>query len=121
MAYTRIWDTHFMANIRINDKDKQILDEICKNREVNHAEGFHLAIGLLHRQEIDRQIYAYYDAVNSNKEALEAHRKEIEIFDQSTSDCLDVLGSDTDESGFTKAVSAAPARKKKRQRLKGSF
>ena len=75
-----------MANIRINDADKEILNEICQNRQISQSEAFGLAIRLLHKDELERQIRAFYDAVDQDPASLESHKHQIKILDSATSD-----------------------------------
>ena len=75
-----------MANIRIDNSDKALLNQICERRQISQSEAFGLAIKLLYQEELDRQIHAYYDKVDQDPAALKAHNKEVELFDTTTSD-----------------------------------
>lgn len=75
-----------MEKVRINHVDKEILNKICQNRKISQSDAIALAIRLLHKDELDRQIHAYYDAVDQDCATLEAHKKEIASLDSATSD-----------------------------------
>ncbi len=75
-----------MANIRIDDADKALLSQICESRQITQSEAFGLAIRLLYQEELDRQIHSYYDSVDQDPAALEAHKQEVRLLDSSTSD-----------------------------------
>lgn len=79
-----------MENIRINPVDKEILNKICQNRKISQSDAIALAIRLLHKDELDRQIRAYYDAVDQSCATLEAHKSEVASLDSAASDGFDL-------------------------------
>lgn len=97
-----------MANIRINDADKEILNKICQSRKISQSEAFGLAIRLLHKDELERQIHAYYDAVDQDPAALEEHKRVARIMDSATSD------------GFVSQNQSDKSTKSRKSRSKGS-
>ena len=77
-----------MPTIRINAKDKNKLDEICRKTDLSQPDVFHWAIGALEKERMAKQLESDFGALAADSEALRDYKSESKVFDQASADGL---------------------------------
>ncbi|MCA9813765.1 MAG: hypothetical protein H6677_04240 [Candidatus Obscuribacterales bacterium] len=78
-----------MANIRVNESDKALLDSFCDQHKITHAEGFHFAMNLLKKDQFAKTVSAQFEALAANPEALSEYRQESALWEAVSEDGID--------------------------------
>lgn len=78
-----------MANIRVNESDKALLDSFCDQHKITHAEGFHFAMNLLKKDQFAKTVSAQFEALAANPEALREYRDESNLWETVSEDGIE--------------------------------